>query len=193
MAEVPWGQSPEAYKAIHDKIAEVLTKLDTPTDPQTVEIVTSIALSIIQSDPALLKATVTPSGDMARKAFYDRNPILIRQIWWGLVSSHNWTQRWSYTVPSGKKAMHYVMTQSVEIAIVTDGRLCKMSHQTEVSGVSYGFAEPAHWYGKGYATNIVENIIFALNAGNKVKAFTYHNDTVSHNFTLASLILEFDE
>ena len=38
MSEVPWGQSPEAYKAIHDKIDEVLAKLDNPTDPQTAEI-----------------------------------------------------------------------------------------------------------------------------------------------------------
>lgn len=47
MTEVPWGQSPKAYKAIHDKIAEVLAKLDAPTDPQTVEIIKSVLLTTL--------------------------------------------------------------------------------------------------------------------------------------------------
>lgn len=39
--EVEWGQYQQAYKAIHDKIAEVLAKLDNEPDPQIVDILSA--------------------------------------------------------------------------------------------------------------------------------------------------------
>jgi len=38
MSEIPWGQYAEAYKAIYQKIADVLSKLDNPVDPTVVDI-----------------------------------------------------------------------------------------------------------------------------------------------------------
>lgn len=45
-----WERRHEALKAIHDKIAEVLAKLDDLTDPQTTEIVTSRSLKTVTID-----------------------------------------------------------------------------------------------------------------------------------------------
>lgn len=43
---ISWERRHEALKAIHDKIAEVLAKLDNPSDPQIVDIVASITLAV---------------------------------------------------------------------------------------------------------------------------------------------------
>jgi len=42
-----WERRHEAFKAIHDKLADVLAKLDSPSDPQTVAIISSVVLSIL--------------------------------------------------------------------------------------------------------------------------------------------------
>jgi len=47
---VNWGDYADAYKAIHDKIAEVLQKLDLPADPQTVAIISSVVLTVQATD-----------------------------------------------------------------------------------------------------------------------------------------------
>jgi len=39
--EVEWGQYQQAYKAVHDKIAEVLAKLDNPADPQLIDVLSA--------------------------------------------------------------------------------------------------------------------------------------------------------
>jgi len=63
MAEPPWSQYDQAFKQIHDRIAEVLTKLDTPADPQTVEIIASIVLTVAQqSIERVLQKKGTPTS-----------------------------------------------------------------------------------------------------------------------------------
>lgn len=42
---------------------------------------------------------------IGRPAWYDRNPSSIMLSWDGIVTPHGATERWSYTVPAGKKAM----------------------------------------------------------------------------------------
>jgi len=39
MSDVDWGNYSEAYKAIHDKLIEVLTKLDYPADPAVQDVI----------------------------------------------------------------------------------------------------------------------------------------------------------
>ncbi|MFQ6043257.1 MAG: hypothetical protein ACE5PV_20590 [Candidatus Poribacteria bacterium] len=39
MNDVNWGNYAEAYKAIHDKLDEILTKLDYPTDPAIQDVI----------------------------------------------------------------------------------------------------------------------------------------------------------
>lgn len=61
---VSWERRHEALKAIHDKIAEVLAKLDAPADPQIVEIVASIVLTVAQqSIERTLQKKGTPTRD----------------------------------------------------------------------------------------------------------------------------------
>lgn len=44
---INWERRHEAFKALYDKMNEVLLKLDQPTDPQTVEIIKSMILSTL--------------------------------------------------------------------------------------------------------------------------------------------------
>jgi len=48
---VEWGWYAEAYRAIHDKIAEVLAKLDAPSDPQTAQLLDNLG-NILFDNPA---------------------------------------------------------------------------------------------------------------------------------------------
>lgn len=44
--EVEWGQYQQAYKAVHDKIAEVLAKLDNPADPQLIDVLSATVANL---------------------------------------------------------------------------------------------------------------------------------------------------
>lgn len=48
---VEWGWYAEAYKAIHDKIAELLAKLDAPSDPQTAQLLDNLG-NVLFDNPA---------------------------------------------------------------------------------------------------------------------------------------------
>jgi len=47
MSNITWERRHEAFKAIWEKLTDILTKLDQPTDPQTVEIIKSIILGTL--------------------------------------------------------------------------------------------------------------------------------------------------
>jgi len=51
----------------------------------------------------MVRVGTTPA--VARAAWYDRNPTNYAYAYFGIVAPHGATQRISYTVPSGKKAI----------------------------------------------------------------------------------------
>lgn len=94
MAEPPWSQYDQAFKRIHDKLVEILTKLDQPADPQTVEIIASIVLTVAQQtirrilqypegtdiDPRDRNWTITEAIDISDRATRDLGKVDVVDI-----------------------------------------------------------------------------------------------------------------
>lgn len=76
---------------------------------------------------------------IGRPAWYDRNPTQIT-LWYtvNIQSPHSQTQRWTYTVPSGKKAMLEALDGliCIQSAATTPGRRKIMVQLTKAGGGS---------------------------------------------------------
>jgi len=133
-------------------------------------------------------------GDVARLEYYDRSPSLPACNWDGYDAAHAWTQRWSYTVPNGRKALH----QSLAMLSLPDIATSGCNSQV---GIYYRFSAVDTWhllayiiqtYGSGYCASLTVAAPFVLFAGCQLRGMTYHNDSITHNYNLSSLVVEFD-
>lgn len=247
---VEWGNYAEAYRAIHDKLEEILAKLDYPSDPAVQDIINRAdrLLGIIygdvgqllqrtttrdlliqlrhagteidprqirtltssdvvdisdraardlgkatveQADASKLKATITPSGDIARKAEYDRTPTPQAFVnYTAMGAGTPLTERWRYTVPTGKKAMHNVIFGLANLtpATYTAGAAWELSLNGGASWNRYG--DLVHW--TGAYTYFTITVTFYMIAGHIVRGLSYNDDTTSHGVKVGSLFLEFD-
>jgi len=135
----------------------------------------------------------TVLADMARGHYYDRNAASIVKNWGGSIpAGSGWTQRWSYTVPAGKKAMHTLLYDLVGTAIATAGTRVLIRRILTRDAVSTEFNYFAHWSTTDpfkYLTLTAEALFLA---GDVVSCETNNNDTVAHLGTMTSLLVEFD-
>jgi len=150
----------------------------------------------IQTDATQLKATITPSGDMARQHWYDRNPM-VDTVWWGgaLAAEAGYTVVWSYTVPTGRKAMHTVCWTSALGVIATAGRDCSCSNRIwDPETADY---RPYHEL-RHMDTTTEERatktttITFLMAEGDTITGTITNTDTVDHWMGISATLTEFD-
>lgn len=137
--------------------------------------------------------TVAPSGDMARKAYYDRNLLVVANNYEGSLAAHTDTVRWTYTVPDGKKAIHGIFAGEVSTKIDTDTKFA----QSWAGVTPFGGA-----FAKVFIVMLsvldlfsiskVVTATFALTEGDVVQGKTKNTDTVAHWLQVASIVSEFD-
>jgi len=153
-----------------------------------------VDFTVVQPDATQLRATITPSGDMARKAYYDRNPIVIIRAWDGYVGPHTFTQRWSYTVPSGRKAMFAIYHHHIRYDIETPERMAYCNNRVSIAGAAAKtFAQTVLGYGMGFSISDSVGVPFLLKAGDVVTGNTGIDDTRYHSMIITGLLTEFDE
>ena len=133
-------------------------------------------------------------GGPGRQAYYDRNMALIVESYAATIGSHTWTTRWTYTVPSGKKAQHNVLYESVAVGIATAGRRAVVDHQISTDGGSTWkrISFLGHDEISGFLTAQTVTATFILEAGHMIRGMTDHDDTINHAMCVASTLVEFD-
>ena len=148
-----------------------------------------------QTTAANLKATVTPSGDMARKAYYDRNSENESQYYSANVGAGSGnTVRWTYTVPSDHKAMITFYMLRVYAAIATAGRIAVVYMELQPSGGSYGILNILyHLQAAGIASFDGRNDTTIMFDGDAIRCSTENTDTIAHVIAGGQTIVEFDE
>jgi len=139
-------------------------------------------------------ATVTPSGDMARKALYDRTSELIHKYWGGYESTHGVTVRWTYTVPDGRKAIHTFISGIMFIDIATADKVCEQTWEILKAGGAFTPVVQQLFIGTdGYFSQLINNASFTLFAEDGIRGVTVNGDTTGHVFSSSSVLTEFDE
>jgi len=153
-----------------------------------------VDFTVVQPDATQLRATITPSGDMARKAYYDRNMSVISMYYAASLGAHALTERWRYTVPTGRKAMHSVLMSAATNAIETSGRRCFCGHQySDDGGVTWKYyALLYHISTVEFCTHQTITATFGMVAGDMIRGVTGHNDTAVHTMYVEILLSEFD-
>jgi len=126
---------------------------------------------------------------MARKAFYDRNPLAVVKDWNGTVGSHSSTTRWTYTVPTDRKAYVAIANGKLNNAF-SAGK--KGSVGVTLDGVNiflYGVdstnSSAFNYDSKFLGLYVTEGIVF--------QGSTFHNYTSTHPLKIGLVCLEFDE
>jgi len=154
-----------------------------------------VDFTVVQADPTKLKATVAPSGDMARKAYYDRNPSTINKYFnSNVVAGTSWTVAWTYTVPTNRKAIHSVLAYRVAEPIATSGKRANAIHEWSGDGGTTWqiFAAIYHYYGVGEFSYETITVIFGMVAGEMIRSRYVNFDTADHWILTTSLLTEFD-
>jgi len=153
-----------------------------------------VDFTVVQADPTKLKATVAPSGDMARKAHYDRNPTTVFKRYGGTVPAGTaWTQAWSYTVPTGKKVFINPCFLYIIGPIQTSGRIVATTFQA-YDAVAALWSDLAYVRLKNGEPFIAETIQeqFYASAGAEFRGMYRNQDTTSHWITNTVHFMEFD-
>jgi len=143
-------------------------------------------------NPQIL-AFVESAVDLARKAPYDRNMTVINTNYQGILAAHGWTVRWTYTVPADHKFENGLMAATVLTAIATAGSYFGVTIDVSVGGGAYAsVCQMFHYLTTAPATALTVTALFALNAGDAIRARTYSDDTVSHAVVVGHVGMEFD-
>ena len=151
----------------------------------------------VQATAAELKTEVTPSGDMARKAYYDRDPTPIVEFYEGVsLATHTWTARWTYTVPSNRNAFHEYLYGTVMSAIATADKYARIRWEANIASAGYDrYAFHSHvTQDANYRdTGVMLSCHFLLEDGDIIRGSTAHNDTGTHSMYVSATVTEFDE
>jgi len=133
----------------------------------------------------------TTLGDMARKAFYDRNANDVSQfVWTGPVGSHGWTERFRYTIPAGRQVMlTYAFLEINGVPIYTSG----------AKVIADLYVDPNHrtfliCCKDGAQLYVIEQAIYQhpYGYGNAIVGRTYSDDAVAHGIGLSAGLILFD-
>lgn len=137
--------------------------------------------------------TIAPSGDMARKHPWDRNPTTVVEFYSAALAAHGLTTRWTYTVPANHTAIHSVLFEDSSTKIATAGKFTSSTHAANIAaGGDKKFAGTVHFSTTDHSAERTVTATFYLSANDVVVGRTYSNDTVAHGMTVASLLMEFD-
>jgi len=142
---------------------------------------------MVRSSPTLI----------ARPAWYDRNPLVVwRQYSGALVAPHSSTERWTYTVPAGKKAyleVAFAYTTRRTTA-TTAAQLTIIVSFTPSGGTTAAIMELSHWDNTLYISrtqNLAMSIVMLV--GDTLNATTSDASTGGTNdFIITAKLTEFD-
>jgi len=152
--------------------------------------------TVVQSTASHLKATVAPSGDMARKAPYDRNATNITNslIIDANYGAHGSTTRMTYTVPTNKILLLTYYFSQIVTAIATAGKEAICYSQIKPSGGSGRTV-----VSNGHYSMVIPRLTLSsptpsyLFEGDQLLMRTYSNDTIGHLFSATHTAIVFDE
>lgn len=133
---------------------------------------------------------VSPTGDMARLAPYDRNLSTITEYYVGDVAASGWTVRWTYTVPADRIYCNSIFSLIVSKAIATAGRYAVNS--IERGAGSQRLASTDQRSTTNYTEQLVVTPMFYLLEDDYLKGKTAADDTITHGHYLTLMGLEFD-
>jgi len=138
--------------------------------------------------------TVEPSGDMARLAVYDRNPLTIINNYSGSVAAHAWTTRWTYTVPANRTLFHSMLFNYISVVIGTAGKTARCTFEVSTDGGSTYQSYTYLIQDSATIAYLYETITsqFYLNEGEILRCRTFHDDSVNHGFQNSAATTEFD-
>ena len=140
---------------------------------------------------------VGPQPIIARPAWYDRNPsIQVKNYSAAGVAPHTSTLRWSYTVPSGKKAFLELAdievvraTAATTVGMVSAGITYTPSGGSEVNVI----VVEIRTNGVGDRAGKTVGQAFVMSAGDSIKAYTTDTSTGGTiDYTMSAKITEFD-
>lgn len=140
-------------------------------------------------------ATVAPSGDMARKALYDRNMSVGIDDYSGQVAAHAWQERTRVTVPANKKMLQGILYLETSIAIQNAGTYSIAAFFVNVGGAGEKrVAQVILTDNPNYfVSSLTTTALFYLNADDYIIGKTYNNDGIAHNYALGCIGTVFDE
>jgi len=152
-------------------------------------------IEVRQENASLLKATVSPSGDMARKAFYDRNASTHFKAYGATVSAGTgWTVVYTYTVPTGKIIWINPVYFNVRTAIATDGKIagCTLDVYDLDAETYRTIAQKVNYYGGPKEMTDTLQIQLYLKEGQAFRGKVKNEDTIDHWINNHVGYLEFD-
>lgn len=131
-------------------------------------------------------------GTRTRQHYYDRDMDVIGNEYNVSIGAHSWTQRWLYTVPSGRIYNNGTCTGGFDTAIATDGKLCSVAIKVKVAGVWRTVFQHNH-----HSTTIpkhtdTKTALFSLKAGDQLQASSVSNDTINHQILVSAVGVEFE-
>jgi len=137
----------------------------------------------------------TPSA-VARPDWYDRNPVVQNNYYTGVVVPHTETERWTYTVPAGKKAMveHLSLFMRRTTAPTTVGLAALIIYyrpssggETILCGIEFSDATAETYRALALGHNIT------MLAGDRLRAATFDLSTGGYvKYVAAAKVVEFD-
>lgn len=133
---------------------------------------------------------VRPTGDMARKAPYDRDVLTITEYYVASLPAHGWTTRWTYTVPTDRMYCNSIFSLILTKVIATAGRLAVIT--VERGAAFQRLSAVEKWSATQIVHDLVITPVFYLLQGDYLMGRTYANDTVNHSFYITLMGLEFD-
>jgi len=138
-----------------------------------------------------------PDFGFSRLEWYDRNPINRRQVYFAQsVGPHVLTQRWTYTVPAGKKAWLEAVVVRVERSTITanPGRVRAMIQFTGAGGVGQPLLEVDILTGNvGDRDELALGFCGFLNTGDTLEGYTADFSVGGFcDFLVTAKITEFD-
>lgn len=132
--------------------------------------------------------TVIPSGDMARKAKYDRNILPVPLCLDATIAPDNWVIPWTYTVPDNRIAELCTTCFYVSTKIAVDGNWCRIRVDINNKAVSQMMFDKMT--GHGTVVNSVLGIF--CSEGTVIRGQYKNSDTVNHWITVSAYVIEFD-
>lgn len=139
--------------------------------------------------------TIVPSGDMARKAPYDRNPdtgqIPLCNL--SVPAGSGWASRASRVIPSGKLGKIFTIYGGVDTAIATAGRMVQILFRLEHDSDAFNIARIMHFSTTDQGISLTVTALGIAVAGDKLDIWTINSDTIAHWCNATIFHVEFDD
>jgi len=135
-------------------------------------------------------ATVTPSGDMARKAPWDRNLLRITEHANVIVGTTSWVARWRYTVPTDRIYCNSIFSLIIELPLNDSSKKVVCAIDMNVGAERLAVIQQRS--ATEYIAQLNLTPVFYLLEDDYLEGKTINTDDVSHTCKLTLMGLEFD-